>query len=468
MSQPHRPDAAAGNPLGYAPIPALIRRFAIPSVVSFLVNSAYNITDQIFIGHTVGILGNAATNVAFPVVTLTIALSQLGGVGTAASFNLHMGAREPEEAKKYVGTGLCLAALTGLLLGLVVVGLKTPILHLCGATPDVLPYAQSYLGITGYGIPLLLFISASGMIIRADGSPTYSMLCTITGAILNIFLDALFMLVLHWGIQGAAAATVVGQLLSFGLSLAYFPRFRAFPIRRDMLRLRPGYVVRITRLGVSNLFNLTMLALMNIVLNNTLTYYGAQSVYGSDIPLAVAGIVSKVNSILMAFTVGLAHGCQPIFSFNMGAKNYARLKETYKKAAAAALCFSFLAFFAFQLFPRQITGIFGSGDELYYRFATQYLRIFMMAVGLIGIQPLTVNYFTSTGDVRRGIFLSLTRQGLFLIPLLLILPLFFGLNGVLAAGPAAEVLSFLLSVTMVLLSFRRLTRLQQAEQERKH
>ena len=452
----------AGNPLGCAPIPALIRQFAIPSVVSFLVSSAYNITDQIFIGHTVGILGNAATTAAFPVVTITTALSQLSGVGTAASFNLHMGAKEPEEAKTYVGTGLTLAAVTGLLLGLLVLLLTTPILHLCGATPDVLPYAQSYLGITGFGIPLLLFINASNMIIRADGSPNYSMLCTVSGAVLNIALDALFMLVFHWGIQGAAAATVIGQILSCALCLAYFPRFKAFPIRREMLGLRLTYVVRIAKLGVSNLLNLTMLALMNIVLNNTLTHYGAQSIYGSDIPLAVAGIVSKVNSILMSFTVGLAHGCQPIFSFNMGAKNYARLKETYKKAAVAALCFSFLAFFAFQLFPRQITSIFGTGEELYYRFATQYLRIFMMAVCLIGIQPLTVNYFTSTGDVKRGIFLSLTRQGLFLIPLLITLPLFFGLNGVLAAGPAAETLSFVLSLSMVALSFRRLTRLEGA------
>ena len=464
MSDPVRPGGAAGNPLGSAPIPALIRKFAIPSVVSFLVNSAYNITDQIFIGRTVGILGNAATTAAFPVVTLTIALSQLSGVGTAAGFNLHLGAGETEKARKFVGTGLTLAALTGLLLGLAVLLLNTPVLLLCGATPDVLPYAQAYLGITGFGIPLLLFINAGTMIIRADGSPGYSMLCTVSGAILNIFLDALFMLVLHWGIRGAAAATVIGQVLSCGLCLAYFPRFRAFPIRREMLGLRGAYVVRIVRLGFSNLLNLTMLALMNIVLNNTLTHYGAQSVYGSDIPLAVAGIVSKVNSILMAFTVGLAHGCQPIFSFNMGAKNYARLKETYKKAALAALCFSFLAFFAFQLFPRQITGVFGTGDELYYQFSTQYLRIFMMAICLIGIQPLTVNYFTSTGDVRRGIFLSLTRQGLFLIPLLLILPLFFGLKGVLAAGPTAETLSFVLSLTMVARSFRRLTALEQAAQ----
>ena len=456
-----------GNPLGSAPIPALIRRFAIPAVVSFLVNSAYNITDQIFIGRTVGILGNAATNVAFPLMTLTIALSQLAGVGTAAAFNLHMGAGEREEAERFIGTGLTLSVLIGLVLGAVVLLFQTPILLLCGATEAVLPFARSYLGITGFGLPLLLFINASNMMIRADGSPNYSMLSTVVGAVLNIFLDALFMLVFRWGIQGAAAATVIGQTVSCLMCLAYLPRFRAFPIRRGMLGLRPACVRRIARLGFSNLLNLTMLALMNVVLNNTLTHYGAQSVYGSDIPLAVAGIVSKINSILMAFTVGLAHGCQPIFSFNMGAKNYARIKEAYKKAALAALCFSFLAFLCFQLFPRQITGVFGTGEELYYQFSTQYLRIFMMLICLVGIQPLTVNYFTSIGDVPRAIFLSLGRQGLFLIPLLLILPLFFGLNGALAAGPTAELLSFLLSVTMIFFSFRKLTRLEETERVKK-
>ena len=204
------------------------------------------------------------------------------------------------------------------------------------------------------------------------------------------------------------------------------------------------------------------MTLVNIVLNNTLTHYGALSIYGSDIPLAVSGVVAKLNTILMAFAVGLSQGCQPIFSFNMGAKNYSRIKEAYKKAALAALCFSILAFLTFQLFPRQITSIFGSGEELYYQFAEQYLRIYMMMVCIVGIQPLSVNYFTSIGNVRQGIVLSLSRQGFFLIPLLLLLPLLFGLNGALAAGPIAEVMACTLSLSLVFRDFKRLDRLGQA------
>ncbi|MDY4953112.1 MAG: MATE family efflux transporter [Candidatus Onthomonas sp.] len=449
------------NPLGYAPIPALIRKFAIPSMISLLVGAAYNITDQIFIGHVVGMLGNAATNVAFPTATLTTALAQLTGVGTAANFNLCMGAKNQSDAEKYIGTGLTMSVLLGLLLSGLILLFRMPVLLLCGATEAVLPYAYSYLSITAFGLPFLLFTNASSMLIRADGSPTYSMVCNVSGAILNIFLDWLFMMEFHWGIQGAAAATVTGQVISACLCIGYFPRFRAFPIKRALLRLRPSYIVQIAKLGTSNFINHTVMTLVNIVLNNTLTYYGAMSIYGSDIPLAVSGIVAKVNTILISCTVGLAHGCQPIFSFNMGAKNYPRIKETYKKAALAALCFSCLAFLAFQLFPRQITSLFGSGEELYYQFAEQYLRIYMMMVCITGIQPLTVNYFTSTGNVRQGIVLSLSRQGFFLIPLLLILPLLFGLNGVLAAGPIAEVMACVLSLSLIFRDFKRLDRLPQ-------
>ena len=450
------------NPLGYAPIPALIRKFAIPSIISMLVAAAYNITDQIFIGHVVGMLGNAATNVAFPMVTMSTALAQLVGVGTAANFNICMGGKRQSEAEQYVGTGLTLSVLLGVLLACLVLLFCTPILLFCGATEAVLPYAQSYLSITGFGLPFLLFTNANSMLVRADGSPTYSMVCNVVGAVLNILLDWLFMSGLHGGIQGAAAATVTGQIISFCLCIGYFPRFKAFSINRSLLRLRPFYILRIAKLGTSNFINHTVMTLVNIVLNNTLTHYGALSIYGSDIPLAVSGVVAKLNTILMAFAVGLSQGCQPIFSFNMGAKNYSRIKEAYKKAALAALCFSILAFLTFQLFPRQITSIFGSGEELYYQFAEQYLRIYMMMVCIVGIQPLSVNYFTSIGNVRQGIVLSLSRQGFFLIPLLLLLPLLFGLNGALAAGPIAEVMACTLSLSLVFRDFKRLDRLGQA------
>lgn len=450
-----------GNPLGYAPIAGLIRKFAIPSIISMLVTAAYNITDQIFIGNVVGMLGNAATNVAFPTVTFTTAFAQLIGVGTAANFNICLGAKKVDEAKRFFGTGLTLMALVGVLILCVTLGLKTPILLLCGATENVLPYAQLYLGITAIGLPFHLATHMSSTLIRADGSPRYSMACTISGAVLNVFLDWLFMFVFHWGIQGAAAATIIGQIFSFLLCLRYYPHFKTFRIERAMFGFRKHYIISILKLGTSNFINLTILALVNVVMNNTLTHYGALSIYGSDIPLAVSGVVAKLNSVLTSFSVGLAQGCQPILGFNMGAEQYDRVKETYKKALVVVIVIGVLALLLFQCFPRQITSIFGSGDELYYQFAEQYLRIFMMMVCVQGIQPLSVNYFTSIGDVRRGITLSLSRQGFLLLPLLVLLPLAFGLDGVLFAGPASDAMACMLSLSLVFFNFRKMSQLQQ-------
>ena len=449
------------NPLGSAPIAGLIRKFAVPSIISMLVNAAYNITDQIFIGQVVGMFGNAATNVAFPVVNLNTALSTLIGVGTATNFNINIGAKKPEEAGRFLGTGLTLMSFVGLVFMCAILLFKTPILLLCGATENVLPLSELYLGITAFGLPFLLFTHAGSHLIRADGSPAYSMICTVSGAVLNIFLDWLFMYQFSWGIQGAAAATVIGQVVSFVICVCYFPRFKTFKIKAAMLRVRLKYVIGIAKLGISNFINHFIMMLVNIIMNNTLTHYGAASAYGSDIPLAVSGVVAKLNTILSAFAVGLALGCQPILGFNMGARNYARVKETYKKAVSVAFIISFLAFLAFQLFPRQIVSIFGSGDALYFEFAERYMRIYMMMVCVFGMQPLTVNYFTGIGYARQGITLSLSRQGFILIPLLIVLPLIFGLDGVLYAGPIADTLACALSLFLVTRNFRTLTALQQ-------
>ena len=452
-----------GHPLGNAPIVRLIANFAIPSIISMLVTSAYNITDQIFIGHVVGIYGNAATNVAFPIVTLTIAFAQLVGVGTAANFNICLGAKEDDEAKKYIGTGLTMIPLIGLAIMAFVLLLQTPILFLCGATENVFPLAKLYISITAFGIPFSMMFSSGSFLIRADGSPTYSMTCTISGAILNIFLDWLFMYGFSWGIQGAALATVIGQIVSATLCLSYFFRFRNFKIRLSMLGLRGKYVLEIAKLGISNFINQTIMMLVNIVMNNTLTHYGALSIYGEDIPLAVSGVVAKLNSIMNSFTVGLAQGCTPILSFNMGAKNYVRIKETYKKALMVAIVIGVVALGLFQLFPKQIVSIFGAGDELYFQFAELYMRIYMMLVCLHGVQPLSVNYFTAIGNVRQGIILSLSRQGFFLIPALLVLPLVFGLDGALFAGPIAHSLACILSLSLVFANTKKLTELSKYE-----
>ncbi|MBR2851132.1 MAG: MATE family efflux transporter, partial [Anaerotignum sp.] len=361
------------NPLGYAPLGGLMRKFAIPSIISMLVNSLYNMTDQIFIGHKIGMLGNAATNVAFPVTMLLIAFAQLIGVGTAANFNISLGAKKEKDAKKYIGTGLTMTGIIGLLFLVFVLIFKTPLLKVCGATENVLPLAEMYLGITAIGLPFLLFTNTASTIIRADGSPSFSMTCTVSGEVLNVFLDWLFLFVFRWGIEGAALATAISQFVSFALCICYFPKFRTFPITRDMLGVQKDYAVRIAKLGISNFLNHTIMMAVAIVLNNSLAYYGAMTVYGKDIPLAVSGVATKLNSIMVAFVVGLAHGCQPILGFNIGAKNYGRVKATYKMAVKIGMCFSVAAFLLFQFFPREVISIFGAGEPLYYEFAERYL-----------------------------------------------------------------------------------------------
>lgn len=444
------------NPLGTAPVLGLIRKFAIPSIVSMLVMAIYNITDQIFIGHVEGILGNAATNVVFPTVTLTTAFAQMVGIGTAANFNIHMGAKEEEEAKRFIGTGVTMMVVFGLLIMCLVGIFKRPILVLCGATTAVLPLALSYLSITAIGLPFHLFSNAGSHLIRADGSPSYSMICTVTGAILNVFLDALFMFGFRWGIQGAAIATVTGQFVSFLLCIFYFPKMKSIRFSIKMLGIKAAYLIRIVKLGTSNFINQMIMMIVNITLNNMLAKYGAQSIYGSEIPLAVSGIVAKLNSIISSFSVGLAQGCQPIWGFNLGAKNYDRVKEAYKKALTVALCIGLAALLAFQIFPRQIVSIFGSGDELYYEFAVKYMRIYLMLVVVQTVQPLSVNYFTGIGNVRQGILISLSRQGFLLLPMLVVFPMFFGINGILYAGPVADFLACVLALSLVFHNFKSL------------
>lgn len=444
------------NPLGTAPLIPLIAGYAIPSIISMLVGAAYNITDQIFIGHVVGMLGNAATNVTFPTVTLTTGISMLFGLGTAANFSINQGAGKIEEARKYVHTGLTGVMIVGIMIGLLVFVLRSPIIVLCGAerSGNVYPYAMAYLSITAFGLPFQMFAHSSSTIIRADGSPRYSMLCTVSGAILNVFLDWLFMYPLGMGIRGAAIATVLSQILSFSLAALYYPRFRAFSLSIRELGISVPHMLGSMAAGIPNFCNHMLMMVTSIVLNNVLATYGALSVYGSDIPLAVSGVAQKTSMIMVSFAVGIAQGCQPIWGFNLGAKNYERVKGAYWRAFAAAFGVGVIFFIALQAFPREIISIFGTGNELYFEFAEKYLKIYMMLVFFQNIQPITINYFSATGNHKQGLLVSLSRQGLFLVPLLILLPKFMGMNGILAASPISDAMAFVLSVSMVLVSFR--------------
>lgn len=450
------------NPLGSEPVSTLLRRFAVPSVIAMLVSALYNMVDQLFIGHSIGVLGNAATNVAFPLSMVCTSIGLLCGIGGAANFNLCMGRREPEHAKSYVGSAISMLAILGVILCVAVQLFLRPMMLLFGATPDVIDYACTYTRITSIGFPFLIVTIGGSNLIRADGSPKFSMLCNLVGAIVNTILDPLFIFVFHMGMAGAALATITGQILSFALVVFYLRGFKTLPLSLSDLKPNMACWARIAALGATPAFNQVAMMVVQIVMNNTLTHYGSNSVYGSDIPLACAGIISKVNMLFFSFVIGISQGLQPIVSFNFGAQKYDRVKDAYKKAVFAATAISIVAFLCFQLFPRQIIGIFGSGSEEYLHFAERYFRIFLFFTFLNGIQPVSSNFFTSIGAPKKGIFLSLTRQIIFLLPLLLIFPYLFGIDGVMYTAPIADLAAASVSIVMVVREFKIMAKLQKA------
>ena len=340
-----------------------------------------------------------------------------------------------DKAREAAGSGLSCLALLSLSLGAVALLFRRPLLLLFGATPDVLPYALTYTSITAFGLPMVTFTTGGSNLIRADGAPAYSMLCTLSGAVLNTILDYIFIFPLNMGVAGGALATVLGQALSLLMTLGYFLRTRLRMVHLTSSDLRPRRQVlqSICSLGMAAFFNQLAMLLVQIVLNNTLTHYGALSSYGRDIPLACAGVVSKVGMLVLGCVIGIAQGCQPIFSFNYGAKKYGRVKEAYRKAVIAGTIICTVAFICFQTFPRQIVSIFGTGTEEYFAFAERFFRVYMFMTFSNAFQPISANFFTSIGKARRGILISLTRQVIFLVPLLLIFPLFWGIEGALYA-----------------------------------
>ena len=434
------------NPLGAAPVGGLILKFAIPAIISMLVSAMYNIVDQIFIGQGVGMLGNAATNVAFPVTTIATALALLLGIGGASNYNLEMGAGREQRASSIAGTALSTLVITGAVLALVVLLFLRPLLGLFGATTDVMPYAVDYLGITAVGLPFYVLSIGGNHIVRADRSPTYSMTCVLTGAVINTILDPLFIFGFGWGIKGAAWATVIGQVVSGILVIIYFGKFRKMYLETGMLKPSAECLKAIVSLGMASCINQIAMAIVQIVMNNILRYYGGLSVYGSDIPIACVGVISKVNQVFMAICIGISQGCQPIWGFNYGAKKYDRVRLAYRYSMIACTAIATVFFLCFQLFPHQIVSIFGTGSDLYFQFAERYLKIFMFMTFANGIQPMSSGFFTSIGKAKLGIVMSLTRQVLFLLPLIVVFSLIMGIDGVMYAGPIADAAAFVLAI----------------------
>ncbi len=442
------------NPLGVAPIGKTLAKFAIPAIISNLITSVYNITDQIFIGQNVGILGNAATNVAFPISIICTAVAILFGFGGAASLNLEMGRGNREKGPKIVGTAFGCLIILGVLISMLVSIFLEPMLWFFGATEQNLSLSVTYVSVISFGIPFLLFSTGGSHLIRADGKPTYSMIAVIVGAVLNIVLDAL--LVPHLGMAGAAWATVTSQIVSGIIILLYLPRYQSFKLRiRDFIPKWES-IKAIVPLGTSVCINQIAILVQQIATSNVLRKYGEQSIYGSDIPLAAMGIISKISMLMIAVVLGIAQGGQPVLGFNYGAKNYDRVRKTFRYIITVSFIFSCVVFGCFQIFPETIVKMFGTeNNALYMEFAVSLMRIYLFFTFVNGCQPISANAFPALGKPIKGVCVSLSRPILFLVPLFL-LPTVMGISGVAYAGLMADGITFLFAAVMWLVEFKKM------------
>lgn len=454
-------DKVDSNPLYYEKIYKLLFKFGTPSIISMLVGALYNIVDQIFIGQGVGINGNAATNVSFPLTTICVSISLFLGLGGASSYSLLLGRGEREKATTIIGNTISLAFIFSIILTIIVKVFVKKIMYMFGSTEEVLSYAIKYSSITSTGFLPFIFSSMMSHIIIADGSPRYSMMSVLSGAIANTILDPIFIFYFKMGIAGAALATIIGQFISFALTFKYIFKMKNITLNKESFLLKINNVIKIFTLGLSGGFNQLAMMAVQITMNNVLSYYGNQSIYGGNIPLAVSGIIIKINMIIMAFIIGTGQGSQPIIGFNYGARNYKRVIDTYKLSVFITTMMAIIASILFQLFPRQIVSMFGDGSELYFSFAEEYMRIYMLFMVVNGVQPVTGSFFTSIGKAFKGAFIAMTRQIIFLLPLIIILPKIFGIDGVMYAGPIADAMALIVTILFIRREIKNIKKLEE-------
>lgn len=444
------------NILGKEKIGKLIRKFSIPCIISMLVNSLYNIIDQIFIGQGVGYLGNGATNVVFPLVMIGLAFSLMFGDGASAYLSLKLGEKKKKEAENGVGNGIMLSIIVSVIFCIVTLLFLPQFLKLFGCTENLKSYAMTYGTIIAIGFPFSMIGTTLNSIIRADGSPKYSMFSMISGAVLNTILDPIFIFVLHKGVEGAAIATVISQIVTFILNVIYIKRFKTIKISKDCFKLQLNICKKVAMLGVSSFITQMSFVCVMAVENNLLGKYGAESKYGAEIPITVLGIVMKINQILNSIIVGIAAGSQPIWGYNYGAKKFDRVKQTLKIVLSASVIISTIAFILFQTIPDKLILLFGSGDENYMDFACLAFRTYLMLCIFNGVQIPSGIFFQAIGQSTKSAILSLSRQIVILIPSMIILSQLFGIVGVLSAGPVADGLAFILAVSLLLRESKKL------------
>lgn len=446
------------NPLGVRPVKRLLFSFSIPAIISCLVNSVYNIVDQIFIGQGVGYLGNAATTIAFPLMTIIMAFATLIGSGGSAYAALRLGEGRKREALLTLNNLLIIAIGLGILLAATGLIFLKPILTLFGATETTMPYAIDYTSIVLMGVPFSVISIALSNMARTDGHPRMSMYGILIGAALNTVLDPIYIFILDWGVKGAAIATITAQFVSTVVLCYYFLRKGNMRFTRRYMKPVGRVWYKIFSLGISSGITSLVACIMQVVMNNSLVYYGNQTEITGDVALSAMGIVMKIAMILASVCIGFGIGAQPILGFNLGAKKYARVRHTYLLAVSIATGSILIGWAVCQLAPHLVLSLFGKENQTFTDFAVRCLRIYLGGIFCAGFQIVSTNYFQATGQPLKASLLSMLRQLILLIPLLLILPLFFGLNGLLYAGPCADIGSAVIVALFILPEMRKLNR----------
>ncbi len=444
--------------LGTQKISKLLLKFSIPCILSLIISSLYNIVDQIFIGNsTLGYLGNTATSIVFPITIISMAFAWCFGDGAAAYLSLSQGRKDTKNIHKAIGNTITITLIISLIFMLVCFLGMDKILYAFGASNTSISLARSYFTILLYFMPIYMLGNCLNGTIRADGSPIYSMASTIVGAITNIILDPIFIFKFNMGIEGAAWATIIGQMATFIVSFFYLTRTKTFKLKLNSFILNFKVLSNIVKLGISTFITQMAIVLISLVCNIMLAHFGTISKYGPDIPIAVIGIVMKVFSIVINIIVGIIVGAQPILGYNYGAKKYNRVRETFKIVARLTIIVGLIATIIFEAFPNLIISVFGNQNALYNEFATLTIRIFLSLVTLTCFIKMSSIFFQAVGKPVKSIIVSLARDILFFIPLVIILPnIMHNIKGVLWAAPIADLLGIFITIPMLIVFFQKL------------
>ncbi len=447
--------------LGKEKISKLLLTFSIPCVISMLINSVYNIVDQVFIGKGVGTLGNAATNVIFPLVIMFNAIAGLIGNGAAANLSLKLGEGDKKSAAKSIGSSITLTFIVSLVVSIIAYIMLPKLVYFFGCTESVYKFAVDYGRIVIIGAPFMIMYSSMSSIIRADGSPAYSMVMLVVGAIINIILDPIFIFVFNLGVSGGAIATVIGQVVSFIIAFAYLFKVKSVTLKRKYFKIDKD-ILRVLSLGLSSFITQMTILVLFVFMNNMMTKLGAVTKFGSDIPLSVYGVISKINSLYISTVLGISIGAQPIIGFNYGAGNEERVKETIRKVLIINFIVGIIFNIIFILFPRELASVFISSTdpsyELFMEFAELMCHSFLFVICLNALEMTTSIVIQSVGNVFKSTAVSFIRQIILLIPISLVLAFVFnkGLYGVMYAGCIADAICFVITLFILLSEYKKL------------